>query len=352
MNRKSMEDRLAQLGASAIKKSVAAMLLARNCLNDTAFYCNALHGGSDYNICINSDLTVSCNCSDKRVEGIIGDISRQSLREIFAGEKAGQFRRALAAGKFPIRHCPACSDLRVVPAKEAPAYIDGYSLPIRAIMLENITACNLDCIGCRGEWVAKRSKKSMSLDDMRIASKAISECGIEGVQFFNLGEPFLSPDFGKQIKILLDDNPELRINTSTNGILLDTDEKREAALLMNHLSFSIHGASQESLCRYQRGGDFAKAYDAMKLMAEYRNSRNRLYPKITWNYVLFRWNDSEALILRALNMARKAKIDNLVFVRAVTPFYAISWRSFFCKPFNEIPSHSASRWYKRFVIDL
>jgi MoaA/NifB/PqqE/SkfB family radical SAM enzyme len=162
----------------------------------------------------------------------------------------------------------------------------------------------------------------------------------------------MSRDIGEQVRLLLDINPGLRINCSTNGTLLDSDDKREAALLMNHLTFSIHGASQESLRRYQRGGDFARAYHNMKSMVEYKNSRNSPNPTITWTYVLFNWNDAEPLIVRAVDLAKEAKVDSLLFVRAVTPFYGISWRSFLGRPFNKMPSCKVSRWYERFSVDL
>jgi len=38
-----------------------------------AYYCKALSGLSSYNICINCDLTVSCNCQDYDGSGQIGE---------------------------------------------------------------------------------------------------------------------------------------------------------------------------------------------------------------------------------------------------------------------------------------
>ena len=231
-------------------------------------------------------------------------------------------------------------------------YVDSYRLPSKGIMLENNTVCNLECIGCRDAWTMRRSRRSMSLEDIRIAANAVKECGTSEVHFFNLGEPFLSKEIGEQVRLLMEINPGIRINCSTNGTLLDSDDKRDAALLMNHLAFSIHGASQESLVRYQRGGDFARAYYNMKSLVEYKNSRNSLNPTITWQYVLFNWNDTEPLILRAVDLAKQAKVDSLVFVRAVTPFFGISWRSFLGKPFSRMPNCRVSRWYERFSVDL
>ena len=101
MKRQTLEDRTAKLGASIIKSLVGKGLLLRSKLNDTAFYCNALHGESDYNICINSDLTVSCNCSDKSGEGIIGNLKKHGLPEILAGEKAHLLEQVSPEEAYP-----------------------------------------------------------------------------------------------------------------------------------------------------------------------------------------------------------------------------------------------------------
>ena len=49
------------------------------------YYCAALHGESEYNITINSDLTVSCNCQDYEGIGNIGDLHKNSFEEVLAG---------------------------------------------------------------------------------------------------------------------------------------------------------------------------------------------------------------------------------------------------------------------------
>lgn len=76
-------------------------------LRRRAFFCNALAGNSQTNIAINSDLTVSCACHDADGSAHVGDLKRESLAEIFAGETAGRFRDSLP---------PAASLHRSVPA--------------------------------------------------------------------------------------------------------------------------------------------------------------------------------------------------------------------------------------------
>ena len=45
-------------------------------LRGQRFYCRALGGESEYNLTINCDLTVSCNCQDYNGSGHIGDLNK------------------------------------------------------------------------------------------------------------------------------------------------------------------------------------------------------------------------------------------------------------------------------------
>ena len=73
----------------------------------------------DVNVCVNSDMTVSCTCHDVDASGHIGDLSEQSLAEVFSGETADRFRRTLAEGRLPTPLCPRCWDLKMVDKDQA-----------------------------------------------------------------------------------------------------------------------------------------------------------------------------------------------------------------------------------------
>jgi len=68
-------------------------------LKGQRFYCRALGGESDYNLTINCDLTVSCNCQDYDGSGHIGNLNKNSFKEVFFGPVARRFREELAKGK-------------------------------------------------------------------------------------------------------------------------------------------------------------------------------------------------------------------------------------------------------------
>src|ERR1051325_10128993 len=87
-------------------------------LRGQRFYCSALAGESEYNLTINCDLTVSCNCQDYNGSGHIGDLNKNSFEEVFFGPVAKRFREDLAKGKLPIRSCARCGDLMRVRKSE------------------------------------------------------------------------------------------------------------------------------------------------------------------------------------------------------------------------------------------
>lgn len=278
-----------------------------------SFYCRALQGMSEYNICINSDLSVSCNCQDYDGSGKIGDLNTQSFEDIFFGETANRFRKNLCEGILPVSACKYCFELTPVDHTTQQS-IPEVTLPKKGIMIENTAHCNLKCLSCPRDLIFKnRNKMKMSLVDLKKVSEMIRATNIEKVHYFNLGEPFLSNSIFEEIEILKESNPELIIYTSTNGIMLNKKTKLKAALMMDHIYFSIDGPSQKKVSKYQIGGDFATAYTNMKNLINARNNSGQITPSIEWKYVTFRWNDSKKDIKKAVRLAKKAGVDTISF---------------------------------------
>ncbi len=308
-------------------------------LRGQAFYCSALHGQSDYNITVNSDLTVSCNCQDYDGSGHIGDLKRDSFEKVFFGPVAQNFREKLARGKFPVITCTRCGDLRRIAKTKIPANFPNAApptvntglppvrLPYRGMLLENTVSCNIDCLGCdRGSAARTRSQRQMPLSQISQMADLVHDLGLQQLFYLNLGEPFLSPNIGQELPLLRAKNPNCRIVISTNGIILNTDAKREAALFASHIFFSIAGVDDEMLKKYEKRGSFEQAYQNMKALVEFRNARGLSRPLLEWKYLLFNWNDRRAALERAIAMARAAGVDAISFWPTNNPLYGFSWR--------------------------
>jgi hypothetical protein len=325
-------------------------------LSGKTFYCKALSGESEYNLTINCDLTVSCNCQDYNGSGHLGDLNKQTFSEVFFGPVSQRFRAELAQGKIPIKSCTRCGDLArvsksdikrvAVPRQEprfakpaatptsangtlAPELFAGPvpQLPHRGMLLENTVRCNIDCVGCdRQQAAGLRFTKQMELDKLTRMADLVHDLGLEQLFYLNLGEPFLSPNIGKELPILREKNPNCRIIISTNGIILNNDVKREAAMSASHLYFSIAGINDEMLKKYEKLGSFEKAYTNIKALVDYRNARGLSSPTIEWKYLLFNWNDHPRTLARAVKMARAAGVDYFSIWPTNNPYYGYSWR--------------------------
>jgi hypothetical protein len=332
-------------------------------LKGQRFYCRALGGESEYNLTINCDLTVSCTCQDYDGSGHLGDLNKNSFPEVFFGPVARHFREELAKGKLPIMTCARCGDLMRVPKAQSravtglPRGIAGETkadaasrtkspasavesdldrhifagpkprLPYRGMLLENTVRCNIDCIGCDRQSAARiRTTLQMDLDKLSRMADLVSDLGLEQLFYLNLGEPFLSPNIGPELSLLRQKNPKCRIVISTNGIVLNTDAKRDAALNASHIYFSIAGVNEPMLKKYEHNGNFQKAYDNMKALVAYRNARGLAEPLLEWKYLLFNWNDRAETIAQAIELAKAAGVDIISFWPTHNPFYGYSFR--------------------------
>jgi uncharacterized Fe-S cluster-containing radical SAM superfamily protein len=313
--------------SDCVRKFLVVYLEWRAKITGRGYYCGALHGESEYNLTINSDRTVSCNCQDYEGIGHIGDLRKNTFEEVYFGTVAQRFRDELARGKMPIPTCVRCGDLKRLPSGNAKP--PEVRLPQRGMLLENTVRCNVDCTGCaRGNAAEIRVNRQlqMPLAEMEQMADLMSRLGMKQIFYLNLGEPFLSPTIYQELPLLRRKNPDCRIVTSTNGMLLDTDAKREAALNFSHIFFSVHGISDEMSEKYMHRGSFTKAYAAMKEMVAYRDARGLTQPILEWKYLLFNWNDHPKQLTRAIEMAREAKLDFISFWPTSNPFYGISWR--------------------------
>jgi pyruvate-formate lyase-activating enzyme len=285
-----------------------------------------LSGTSGYNLSVNSDMSVSCNCQADGGEGRLGNLRECDLAGILSGPVANRFRQALANATLPIRTCAQCSELGTVPRLEAAATGRIIGKP-SGLMVENTAACNLNCVACeRSTVLGGRERLRMTSGDIAIVSRNIAAAGIRTLYFFKYGEPFLSPTVCDDLKLIRAENPALEIVISTNGMSLDTDAKREAALLADTVYFSVPGDAAATVERYQRGSDFGKTIGNMRDLIALRDRGGLTRPRVEWKYVLFCWNDRPRQIGHAIELAREAGADAISFWPTTVPYYGLSWR--------------------------
>lgn len=291
----------------------ACALLRPSCQSE-AYYCNALLGESGYNICINSDMSISCNCQDYDGGGHLGSLVNNTFEEIFFGRIANNFRKKLARGQYPIPLCKNCMELRSATKIEASNLLKKARLPYRGIMVENTVLCNYNCLNCDRQSLMKiRAKLTMSIEDTKLVASILAKNKINSLCYFNLGEPFLDSFIYEKLSIIREYNPKIIIVISTNGSLINSDASVKAAMLVDRIVFSVDGSDDLSMRTYQINGSFSTCYENIKNLVEVRNKLGSQLPFIEWKYVVFSWNDSDEHIDRAVNLAKVAGVDAISF---------------------------------------
>jgi MoaA/NifB/PqqE/SkfB family radical SAM enzyme len=294
------------------------------------FYCRALWGAARTNACpvILSDGDVTCGCIDYDKALVLGNVQKESMAAIWRGPRVRHLRESLLSGRLPIDKCSYCWNL--VELESTPGAPAPEVRPLESVLIENTVVCNYRCTGCPIEEAGEsRARKVLNLDDMRGLADQLREVGVKRIGFYNYGEPFLDRDFPakiRQLREVLGD--DVAIVTSTNGSAIDSLEKRQAAVeCLDLVAFSIHGADEESMAKYQVRGSFERAYGNMAALSQLRRATPSPRVRIEWKYLLYRWTSGLERCQQAASLAETADVDLLYFAPALQPPGGVCARS-------------------------
>lgn len=176
------------------------------------------------------------------------------------------------------------------------------------LSIEPTSRCNLNCPFCLvGQQNNLESTEHdllpRKLGDMewslyeKIVKDAV-DFGIELIQLHFQGEPLLYkrfPDMVREAK-----RQGLKTQAFTNGLPL-TPRKAEAIVRagLDHLRFSVDGASQEIYELNRVGGQFKKVYRNMAMMVETAKKHNSDID-LMWQFIAMKNNEHEIEIAREL----------------------------------------------------
>jgi pyruvate-formate lyase-activating enzyme len=307
-------------------------------------------------VCVHANGDVVCSIIDGRGDFVLGNVHASSLAAIFDGPRYTELRRLVLSTRDTYcraiaKHCP----LKTID--------DGAPPPrLRFLQLEPTTACDLRCLSCPVRdfdrtlgwrdayrdggvrflaWDALRRGKQHLSDALRArlprlvpavtpdshplhakllrgriapgrngmlplatVARVLDEAGpeIERVDFYNYGEPFLYRHLVPALRHARRVMPATTLAISTDGLQVrpPVEDEIVGERLLDWLIFSIDGCDQESYARYRIGGVFDTA------MANLRRVRDKAAPRgvrVIWQYVVFRWNDNDDQLQRAIAMA-------------------------------------------------
>ena len=308
---------------------------------------------------VHANGDVVCSIIDGRGDFVIGNIHEQSLPSILNGDRAHELRKLVLSTEDA--YCRAIGKscaLKTIPVQP------GETVPVvlRFLAIEATSACDLRCLTCPirdfsrdvgwrdawrdggaafAMWDGSRRLKQHLADALkrlipplgRLApsdlpralafllrgrvsraarngtlsletiERLIGEAGpsLERIDFFQYGEPFLYRHVIDALRIIRRERPSVTIAISTDG--MQVKDKHFAIVdehLVDWLIFSVDGVDDATYGRYRIRGRFDTAFGNMR---RFHARAAGTGVRVIWQYVVFRWNDTDAHFARARELA-------------------------------------------------
>jgi len=182
------------------------------------------------------------------------------------------------------------------------------------ITFDPTNVCQLRCPLCpTGLEVQDREQGHASLP---MFEKVLEELGehLFFIDFFNWGEPLLNTHIEDFVRLAAARKITSRI--STNLSLPLTDERIERIVMsgLNELVVSLDGASSATYGLYRRRGNFDLVFNNLRRLIEAKHGLGLKRPLITWQFLVFGFNEHEIPKARAL--AADIGVEKLIFLPA------------------------------------
>jgi hypothetical protein len=206
-----------------------------------------------------------CNCPS-HMPYVLGNIYKDSLKNIWLNDQANQVRQSVIDGDFTYCSwsCNQLSKLEVSP-KIMPKVLDFPT----TINLNLDRSCNLKCPSCRENIIIE--KNSSIIDKQNAMYKEIVDWALANphrriiITPMLSGEIFASHSGLKFLKSLIDyPHKNLKLNITTNGTLISKNQNLLINIkhLLNDFFISIDAATPETYS-IVRGGDWKDLMDGI-----------------------------------------------------------------------------------------
>ncbi len=275
------------------------------------------------------DGRIVCGCADPYARRVLGDARSASIRDVWNAPTISTLREDLNAGGS--KFCGDCPLKLPLKKDDSPVVrpIDAGALPSR-MYIECTAACNISChqACCAPETGITRTRQAGMLD-FDLFRRVIDEVGaaLVRIDFFNYGEAFLHKRAVEMCEYIKGRFPQVYLYTSTNGLALtDAQARRLVHSGIDEVTFSIDGATAESYVKYRQRGRFDLAIETLGAMVDEKRRSGRDVPFLNWRYILFTWNDSDAEMARARDLAAEIGVDRLCWEITDHPEEAYSRR--------------------------
>lgn len=199
----------------------------------------------------------------------------------------------------------------------------AFARPVKMI-IEPSGRCNLNCPLCpTGRRLDGRKETNLGIEIFKKAVDPLIPYLYE-IYLYNWGEPLLNPRLFEMVRYC--SQRRIRTVVSTNLTLF---ESRMMSPLMDSgldtLIVSLDGASSGSYSQYRRRGNFGKACQSLKAIAAEKTKRGAKFPRLVWQFIVFRHNESE--IPQAIAMAKQLGIDEIKFIASFAKMETLAYKA-------------------------
>ena len=270
-----------------------------------------------------------CGCADPYGRRVLGDARVSSMRDVWNGSVITTLRQDLNDGGS--KFCTDCPLKLPLKKEQRPPVrpLDAGPIPYR-MFIECTAACNISCYKacCAPETGITKTRQAGMLD-FDVFKRVVDEAGptLGRIDFFNYGEAFLHKRAEEMCEYIKANFPHIFLYTSTNGVALTPERARRLARSgIDEVTFSIDGASQATYEKYRQRGNFEKAIENLRAMADEKARAGLDVPFLNWRYILFTWNDHDEEMERARKIATEIGVDRLTWELTDHPEDAYSRR--------------------------
>jgi molybdenum cofactor biosynthesis enzyme MoaA len=248
---------------------------------------------------------ITCSCM--RYYHVLEDATKVNVAEWYNGKMMNYIRDSFKSGKEPFRFCEGCV------SRTSSVDVD-HRKKFVSLHIEPSSQCNLFCSACicaterLSDNPPPRKNLSLSTFSKMLNEFAQSKLRIDSIAFVGFGEPLFNSDLPEMAKLSRYLFPKALIYVDTN-CNFGTRRAREIANCgLSKIRLSLDGVTQQAYVEYRRSGNFDKAFEFAKTLAE-EVRKTRSPTKLIWKYILFRHNDTNDEIIKAIELAAQIGVE-------------------------------------------
>ncbi|MBU2540525.1 MAG: radical SAM protein [Candidatus Omnitrophica bacterium] len=184
-----------------------------------------------------------------------------------------------------------------------------------SLTIADTTRCNLDCIMCHHHLAKTYTKSASNINmDFNLFSKIAKETfpHINLVSLSVSGEPFINPNFSKELELIA--FHKVKLGIITNATLMPKgDSLRRLVNNLSSIIVSIDAASKKTYEAIRKGARFQQVIDNVKRLNRARLKFSKSFrPKLIFWLVLMRKNIEE--LSEYVRLAHALKADGIGLV--------------------------------------